>query len=83
MVSELPRMPERPPERPAKSNDRSRFFVVFFAVGTLLSILAFVSLFFPGFAIVLGLSAGLLLLQYLVWGWWLGRIIRDSQPDED
>lgn len=81
MAPELPRMPELPPERPVKASAGGRMLVVFFAVGSLLTMLAFVSLFYPGFAIVIGFAAALFLFHYVVWGWWLGRIIRESESD--
>lgn len=84
MAPELPRRPELPATSPEKATtSRGRFFIVLFCGFSLLTILAFISLFYVGFAVVLGLIVLMVLFHYVVWGWWLGGIIRQAEADQD
>ncbi len=82
MPPEIPRRPELTAERPAKASSRGRYFIVLFSGFSLLLFLAFVSLFYAGFAIVVALAALLISFHYVVWGWWLGRVIHEAESSD-
>ena len=81
----LPRVPERP-EFPSEEPSRSRrggFLVLLFAVMALALILAAISVVSVGFTIVLAIGLCLILFHYVVWGWWLSKIIIEEENAGD
>ena len=56
-------------------------FIVFSAVCV---VLTFLTLGFFGYVLILGgVLAGIGGLHYLVWGWWLGRVVRDAHNADE
>jgi hypothetical protein len=78
-------MPEFPEEEPASDGGRRRggFLVVLFAVTSLVLILGAISVISVGFTIVLAGAVGLILFHYLLWGWWLSKIIIEEEEAKD
>ena len=74
-----------PPDPPA-SNRRSLVPVILAILFFSLVSLVLVFLTLGSFGLIL-LAAGSLFLvaglHYLVWGWWLGRVIREEESDEE
>ena len=80
-----PPLPPKPPQTPEKSNS---------ALMTILTLMLLVGV-FVGLALVsLGSILGALILlllvlpaialfHYLVWGWWLGKMIEDAEREEE
>ena len=75
---EMPKMPEMPPEPGAKPR-RGGFFVALFAFVAIGLILGLVFVISPGFTIVVAGVLGLIAFHYLVWGWWLSKMIIDEE----
>ena len=57
--------------------------MLLFSLTTVAITLAFVSVFYVGFAIVLGCLFGFIGFHYFVWGWWLGPLLAAEIDDQD
>ena len=80
----MPEMPEFPAEQvSSKDARRGKYLVPMFAVVTLALILGMISMVSIGFTIVLGGIIGLIAFHYVVWGWWLSKIIIDEEAAAD
>jgi hypothetical protein len=84
-----PRMPQMPSVRPVELSTvtgrrRGRFLVPLFALLAILFLLGAISVVSIGFTIVLAGILGFVTFHYLVWGWWLSKIIidEDESPNE-
>ncbi len=74
--------PELPP-KPEKS-----WSSTLLAIGLCLSLAAGLSiltiaLLGPAIFLVVGVLFGIVILHYLIWGWWLPKIIRQASPEDD
>ena len=54
-----------------------------FSLTTVAITLACISVFYVGFAIVLGCLVGFIGFHYFVWGWWLGPLLAAEVEDEE
>jgi protein-S-isoprenylcysteine O-methyltransferase Ste14 len=78
----MPQRPEPPSEKP-----RSSLLPITLAV--LLLVIICAALFFPtlgsfGIVLVIGCVVfGIAAMHYLLWGWWLGKMIRDDVEAEE
>jgi hypothetical protein len=80
----MPAMPEFPTEEQVgRGRQRGGFLVVLFAVMAMALILAAISVVSVGFTIVLAGASCLILFHYLVWGWWLSKIIIEEEGSDD
>ena len=74
------RRPDLPPPRRSVLS----ILLAFVLLGLASAVLFFLTLGSFGQVIVIG---GIILLvigfHYLVWGWWLGRVIREEESDEE
>ncbi|MBB74022.1 MAG: hypothetical protein CMJ75_05850 [Planctomycetaceae bacterium] len=76
--------PQKPPLQQAR---RAGWATVASATGAMI-IITLLLMLLPGMigiAIAIGMwmLLGLLLFHYLVWGWWLSKIIQADEPSED
>lgn len=77
-------MPEFPAqELSSKNARRGGFLVPMFAVVTIALILGMISMVSIGFTIVLGGIIGLITFHYIIWGWWLSKIIIEEEAPGD
>jgi hypothetical protein len=75
-----PQMPEFPAEESSTSESRrGGFLVPLFAIVSIALILGLISVVSVGFTIVLGGIIGLIFFHYVVWGWWLSKIIIEEE----
>ena len=89
-MSELPesRVPQRP-ERPSEAVTERRTSLVPVVLAVMAAILVCGILFFltGGFIAVVivmaGLIGGFAALHYVVWGWWLGKLIEHEERESD
>lgn len=80
----MPKLPEKPPMPPGR---RAGWTTVASASGAMV-IITLLLMLLPGMigiAIAIGMwmLLGLLVFHYLVWGWWLRKIIQTGEPPED
>jgi hypothetical protein len=76
-----PPRPDGPEPRPTGGRIFALIFVLSLGV-LLLAGLVVLSLFWVGAVIVIGSGIAVLLLQYFIWGWWLGPMLRDAEANE-
>ncbi|MEE3372670.1 MAG: hypothetical protein VX346_25265 [Planctomycetota bacterium] len=80
----MPNLPEKPP---LQQDRRAGWATVASASGAMI-IITLLLMLLPGMigiAIAIGMwmLLGLLLFHYLVWGWWLSKVIQTDEPTED
>ncbi len=68
-------------KRAAGGRARSLLTVTFSLIAVCLT-MAFVSVFSIGFTIVIGIFVSFIAFHYLVWGWWLGALLRAEEIEE-
>jgi len=74
--------PASPVTPPSAQRGRSWLAVAFSLLAIALT-LAVVSVFYAGFAIVLGCVVGFISFHYFVWGWWLGALLRAESAEDE
>lgn len=80
-----PPMPERHEPPAARSRGSLVSVVMALAAGTAITVVLAL-LTFNTFGVMVLVAGGLFVfigLQYLVWGWWLGRMLRDEAESDD
>jgi len=84
MPSDLPPRPVRPTRPEASPPSRGSFLSVFLALVVLICGIGGL-LFLPLMNALWGILIlfGVLLLQYYVWGWWLGPYLRRTADEEN
>lgn len=82
MTTPAPSAPQRPDPQAASGKRGRSWLVLLFSLTTLAVTLAFVSVFYVGFAMVLGCVVAFIGFHYFVWGWWLGPLL-EAETDED
>ena len=80
----MPKLPEKPPMPPGR---RAGWTTVAAASGAMV-IITLLLMLLPGMigiAIAIGMwmLLGLLVFHYLVWGWWLRKLIQTDESHED
>ncbi len=83
MAKPLP-PPERPIEQP--KSGRSWIPIALLVLAGFVAYLALVFLTLGVFGPVLiigGALLGIVMFHYVVWGWWLGKVIRDASDEDD
>jgi hypothetical protein len=82
----IPPRPERPPPETASSSGRTWLAIVlalvFFSIMAVGLMLLSYGFFAPVFAIA-GLIFFVTTMHYLLWGWWLGKMIREEAEEDD
>ena len=73
--------PRSPQE--SKSGSFIPLVLAFLLAGAVIATLSLLTMGFVGVivAVVIGLAA-FIALQYLIWGWWLGKVIREDDKSE-
>lgn len=72
-MSELPERSNRP---------TSSRFASLLAISVVIGVLAILSMLMSGLMAVVAVLAVVIGLQYLVWGWWLGPLLRQNAMDD-
>lgn len=75
----------RPPdETPPRRGNWLGIFLVGMVGFAIYLVLSFLTLNFMGpVLLVVGVLILIVLFHYVVWGWWLGRLIRQAEDDEE
>ncbi len=80
-------MPDVKLKRPKIEERRHSWLGIVFALICCMGVyggLSFLTLgFFGPVLIVGGVAFGIALFHYFVWGWWLGKILREAADDDD
>ena len=83
-----PNMPERRPPAPADAASKQQgslfpvLVVLGFALGAVLVIISCAGTAGALVVVAVGAGIGFIALQYLIWGWWLTRKLKDEQRED-
>jgi type VI protein secretion system component VasK len=79
--------PPLPPKPELYEKPRGSWLAILLAGGVLFLVvvgLTFLTLgYFGPVIVVAGIMGGVVLFHYLVWGWWLEKILRQAKAEED
>ena len=82
MIPRNSRAEEMADPEPHGKRGRS-WLVLLFSLTTVAITLACISVFYVGFAIVLGCLVGFVAFHYFAWGWWLGPLLAAEAEEEE
>jgi hypothetical protein len=74
----------RPPDEPARGSSLLPIALAVVLFGAVCVVLIFLTVgFFGSILVMAGGLFGFAALHYVVWGWWLGKVIRDEVATEE